>query len=206
MNLGKNAINLIGGVLIGAILLLALLAGALPMWEQTQATNEEADRVAAQNAVQRTQIDALARQKAELPTLQKRVGRLQEQMPSVPALESLVRAGNASVGDDVQLQKIEPGVIAPFVPREEPVDLSEDAAQQPPAAAPAEGEAAAGLQQIPVTIVAGAKTAEAAVAFLDRLREGPRLLGVDSATITDEGSEKMPYTVTLTGRVFVVAA
>jgi len=206
MNLGKNAINLIGGVLIGAILLLAVLAGALPMWDQAQSTNDEADRVAAQNAVQRTQIDALAQKQAELPVLQERVSRLQAQMPSVPALESVIRVAYASVGNDVQLQKIEPGAAAPFVPREEPADLSEDAGKQPAAAAPAEGETAAGLQQIPVTIVAGAKTTEAAVAFLDRMREGPRLVGVDSAVIEDRGPEEMPYTVTLVGRVFVVAS
>lgn len=201
MTLSKGMIHFLGGFAVGLLVLLGGALGAYPLWSSAFDAHDETETVIAQNNVQRLQLTHLQARQSELPTIQQRVTALQDQIPPVETWESLVRLAESGTNDDVVLRRIEPGTMSAYVDRTEPFDSNVNSNTVPAEAAAQSGE----LSQIRVTIVASATTMDAAVDYLDDLRDGPRLIGVDSAAIDDSGGEDYPFVVTVIGRTYVAA-
>lgn len=207
MNLGKHTINLIGTIVVGVILLAGLLLGALPLYNEANENKDEASRIQQQNAIQRHQVTLLASKEAERAQIESKVQALQEQIASDANLDGIIRVVTAAdAADSVQLRKIEPGAITPFTPATAPVEGEEKKAAAGAATGDADDAEPAALEQIPLTIEAGTKNVADAIAFLDDLRKGPRLMSNVQSVITRTGDEKYPFTVTVTGFTFVSPA
>ena len=69
----KQLVNLIGAATTLAILVLAVLVFALPLFTQATRTAGEADAVAAQNRSQQGVLDALVAQSADMTALEAQV-------------------------------------------------------------------------------------------------------------------------------------
>lgn len=202
--MSKQTINLLGGVVVAAILLLGLLLGVLPRWQAAQDADADRHEVALRNQEQQAFISALAAQREDLPQLRAQVGALKQQIASGPHLEQVIELASGLPGGAV-LRSITPA------------EGDASGAGTGTTATPTPGAGTGGgtntgaatgtvstFAALPVTIVIDVRRATDAAAVLDKLREGPRLLAVDQAELTESGAGDAgaAYTLTVTGRVF----
>lgn len=187
----KQTINLLGGIVVAAIVVLGLLVGVLPRWSAARTADADRATVAAQNQNQQLRNAALAGQRSHLPALQADVAALKQQIPSGPHLEQLIAVA-ADLPAHAVLRSIAPG--------------GGEASGGAAAASPApETSTSNGFAALPITMVIDLHRAGDAPAVLDKLRTGPRLLAIDQASVTSasSGDGSTRYTLTVTGRVFM---
>lgn len=190
----KQTINLLGGVVVAAIVVLGLLVGVLPRWSAARTADQDRQTVAAQNQNQQLRNTALAAQRSHLPELQADVAALKQQIPSGPHLEQLIEVA-ATLPDHAVLRSITPGQG----------DTSGGAPAAPPAPPTSTSD---GFAALPITIVIDLRRAGDAASVLDKLRTGPRLLAIDQASVTSgsAGDASPSSTLTVRGRVFMAQA
>ena len=200
----KQLVNLIGAATTLAILVLAVLVFALPLFTQATRTAGEADAVAAQNRSQQGVLDALVAQSADMTALEAQVATLRAEIPAEARVDDvLLLAIDAAAAQGGSVTSVTPASSEAFAVR---TDETATPAPQPAAEAaeaaeaddepsttlesstPAPVAASDGPQQTSVTVVVAAPTVEAATRILDELRAGPRLVAVTQASVT-EGAE-----------------
>ena len=200
----KQLVNLIGAATTLAILVLAVLVFALPLFTQATRTAGEADAVAAQNRAQQGVLDALVAQSADMTALEAQVATLRAEIPAEARVDDvLLLAIDAAAAEGGSVTSVTPASSEAFAVR---TDETATPAPQPAAEAaeaaeaddepsttlesstPAPVAASDGPQQTSVTVVVAAPTVEAATRILDELRAGPRLVAVTQASVT-EGAE-----------------
>jgi hypothetical protein len=219
--LSKKLVNLIGAAVTVAILVLGVVAVALPLVASAGATWSSADDVAAQNRTQQTLLDTLTAQSKDMTELDATVATLRAEITPAAYLEDAIQlAVEAAAAHDATVTSVTGGPVEPFAPRltvgggETPPAALEETpapATDPPAETPApEGPAipqdsaapettpAAGPLQIEVTLLIEADDVAAATRVLDDLRAGPRLVAVTQAGVTsDETGAKLSVTLLL---------
>jgi len=189
--MNRQAINLLGGLVVVVLVLLGIVVGVLPRWQEARSAVSDKQTVALANQEQETVIAALAQERQQLPQLQTQVNALEQQIPSSPRLDQLIDL-TTGLPDGASLQTFTPGGTS----------TSGSATTTTPT--PTSG----GFQQLPVTLTIGLRQASDAAAVLDRLRGGPRLLAIDEATVAAGGTTggsggASAATLTVTGRVFL---
>jgi hypothetical protein len=188
----KQTINLIGGVVVGAIVVLGLLFGVLPRLSAARTADTDRDSAAMQNRNQQMLNAGLAAQMATLPTLQAEVAALKQEIPSGPHLEQLIKVvGGLPAG--ATLRSITPGT-----------GVGTAASSAPAPQATGAGD----FISVPVTMVFDVRQLADSAAVLDTLRAGPRLFAVDTVGVAASGDagKKAGYTLTVTGRAFAADA
>ena len=193
----RQSINVLGGALVAAIVVLGLFLGVLPRWQQAGAAESERRSVVLQNQGQEALIAALGAQRRQLPQLQAQVTALKQQIASGPHLEQLIDVA-AALPAGAALRSITPvpGTAPPASPTASPSPNGGSAIGR--------DAATAGFRSLAVTIVVDLRRASDAAKALDALRAGPRLLAVDQATLASGGTGKATtYTLTVDGRVFM---
>lgn len=215
MNLPKNLINLLGLVVVLAVLVAGVVLVALPMWGNAQTTQAAANGVAQTNAVYDQQVQSLSAASKEMDQITASLTDLETQIATIPQMDDvfeIIAAAASSTG--VVIESITAGEVEPWVPRSPITEFTDPANPQVETDAPAEesadGAAAAEgtttdepaaetpaepaespQQQIPVSIQVTVKDAATAAAFIDALGRGPRLMTPVNTTLdpgTDEGN------------------
>lgn len=195
----RQTINILGGVLVAAIVVLGLFLGVLPRWQQAGSAERERRSVALQNQGQQALIATLSAQRKQLPQLQAQVAALKEQIAAGPHLEQLIDvAGALPAGATLRSITPVPGTAQPGSPSASPSPTAS------PTTSPGSAPATAAFRSLPVTIVVNLRRPSDAAKALDGLRAGPRLLAIDQATLAAGGSSKATaYALTVDGRVFM---
>jgi TolA-binding protein len=215
----KQLVNLIGAAATMAILLLAVLVVALPLFSTANATMATAADVAVQNRTQESALEGLTAQASEISEIEREVAELRLEIPETEHLEDVIElAARASASRGGALTAVRPGESTPFTPRTAevvaarttsggavpaapapaPEPTGEPAeASPPPTADPLPAEAdPTGPQQVEVTVEIKTPDVATATLILDDLRAGPRLAAVIQANVLTE-EETVTLTVTL---------
>lgn len=204
--MNRQAINLLGGLLVVVIVLLGVVVGVLPRWQQARSDGDARQTVAAQNQTQESLIAALAQQRQQLPQLQAQVDELEQEIPSAPRLDQLIDL-TTGLPRGAVLRSLTPGDSASSGTTSSGTASSGTASSGTTATAPGATTVPGGFQELPVTLAIDLKQASDADAVLDALRGGPRLLAIDEATVTGgdggTGAGSGGATLTVTGRVFM---
>lgn len=208
--MSKQLINLIGAVAAIAVLAAGILLFALPAYSQSRSTHAEADTVAASNAAQQTLLSDLQAQAAQMDQLEAEVAVLREQIPGDPQGDDVVLlAAEAAGALGATLRSVSVGVSEPYSPRVSETATDTAGTDTDAAAADAvttDGGATTGgtvaaegsaTEQVPITVSADVADIATATAFVDALRNGPRLVAITQATVTEGGESGASVTVTL---------
>lgn len=199
--MSKGIITLLGAVLCGAILLLGVVFGVVPLLMQALTVAGQSAQVAQTNTVYETQIASLEAEQERLDEITASIDSLRQGISSAPELDDVFElVARAAEASGVTVETIEAGESSAFTPRTAPTTVEEAAPEAPaadasaadaspdpaptpsasvspatePTPAPAP-EVAAGRSQVDFTIRVDAFDMAQAVAFLDALRAGPRL-------------------------------
>jgi len=213
MPLPKQLINLLGIVVVLAVLTLGIVVVALPLYTQSLSTDSETARVAQTNSQYAIQVQALQAAKKDLSQTEREVAGLRTQI-TVPdhlddAFELAIRAASAA---DSAITSMTAGEIEPFVAR---TAVGEDGKAIPPTPAPSPEATApptvgasggTGVEseaspvphstppaddhrlQAPFTIAVEVPSPKAAAAFLDGLRKGPRVIAIVHSSLESSAS------------------
>lgn len=214
----KQLINIIGIVVCVGILSLAIAVVALPMYLQSVTTGAQTDQVAQTNEIYAVQVEGLRAEEERMPDIEASVTELRTQIPSSNELDDVFElVASAAASSNVAVQNITAGENLPFQLRTGPLALGEEAdAPTPvtpttddvaettaentseesdspsptPTGPAAEGGVAAQdpRQQVDFTIAVKATAVADAIAFLDGLRGGPRLLSSIQSIIRPTGT------------------
>lgn len=219
MTISKQLINLLGIVLVLAIVVAGVVVLALPLYSQAKSTDLAVSDVTQTNDVYALQVEQLKADEARIDEISASVSLLRDGITALPQLddvhELVVAAAadaEAAVVSVIAADPVEwlPRTVVSFsygdgaATTEEtaPAATESDdgaAAEGAPADSSAEGtgqspaeggdeptDAAPTQQQVPVVITVEVADAAAAAAFIDALGAGPRLVGVESAVLSDE--------------------
>ena len=184
----KQLINTLGAVIVVGILVIAVALVAVPLYLQSLATGAQAEQVAATNAAQQAAINELADQKKNVGEIEESVAHLHEQIPSAIRFDTVsALIADAAARTGVTVTGIAPGQTIQYGAP----PVSDDSSAESSAPAEAHVESAGGQVQIPVQIDATGPSLEHMLAFLDALRDGPRLLGNIQPQVTSgaEGAQ-----------------
>ena len=232
MTMQRRLISLVGTLVVLIALIAGTLLMALPVYIESRDIKNEEAQVAASNELLIAQINALRAKQAEMPRLESELAELRNELPHIPRLEDVVRLTLRAVSEvDGSITGISFNDPTDFLPRADsdilpslPASATEVTSgagpAQPPAAedptAEAEPDAGAGAEtpppaptgaaqrQVSVSLTVKVSSPIAAARFLDELREGPRLLRIDTVTATSD-SESDELTLLVDGVVFVQA-
>lgn len=215
MNLNRQLINLIGGLVTVLVLVAGVLLIGLPMYAGAKSADKEADDVARSNDTQQIVIDGLVAQAAKLDDLTTEVTGLRAQIAAEPRVDDVVALALAAASAEGATVKAvnatdsvpfavrggadatapapspDPAAAEPAAAAEEvAADTTADAASSAPAAAaPAADET---QQQVTVTLEMLAPSVDAATSIVDALRHGPRAVAITKATTsTDDDGVKL---------------
>ncbi len=202
----KQLISIIGLIAALGVIALGVLLVALPMWVQSVAIDTQTASVSNANALYQTQVDALEAAQERQDETDAAVSALRTQIPASNQLDDVFEViGRAAETAGVLITSATAGEPVAFVERTAATEPGAEPAAPAPAA-PAEGESAAddgsaepvapvdpnapvtGRQQIDFTILVTANDMAQATAFLDALRDGPRLLSSITAATTVTGT------------------
>ena len=216
MTMTKQLINLLGGLVVIAVLALGIIVVAVPMFSQAGTTDNETRAVAQANDLYEIQVTSLRAEADRFDAITANLEMLRQQIAPAPQIddahELAVRAATATDAVVVSVIASEPvawrertadvamGVeVAQPTPDDagapvegEPQPLPEAGAEEaevPPAAGPPEDEASPQLQ-VPLSITVEVADAAQGAAYLQALGAGPRLLSVESAELVqrEEGA------------------
>lgn len=118
MNLPKQLINLLGVVVIIAILVAGITLIALPLYTSAQTTDVSTRTVAQSNDVYGIQVAQLSAESERIDEIESSVAQLRRQISSIPQLDdvmSIVMAASAGTGATVESVTV--GEIESFEPR-----------------------------------------------------------------------------------------
>lgn len=174
----KQLINTIGLLIVLGIVAAGVMLVALPIYLQSLSVEGQARTVAASNDIQQAQVDALSQQDAS--EIEDSLGELTDQIPGSPRLDTVsALVTDAAAATGASVMSFTPGAETVFTPGA-PADANAPTSTDDAASA----EAATGTVQIPVQVTVTAPDLPSMVAFLDTLREGPRLLGNVQAVVS----------------------
>lgn len=185
----KQLISIIGGVICGAILLLAIVFGVAPQVSAAFSTFGQAAQVDQTNAAYQAEITHLQTEKQNLDETKLNVAKLHVQIPATAKLNNAFEViSKAATAAHATVTSITAGDPAVYVAKEAPTQAGLPTPAPTPArtAAPKPGSPEAGRTQYPVAIVVVVKDAGAAAEFLDGLRAGPRLLANITSTAVQQ--------------------
>lgn len=226
----KQLINLLGVVACAVVLVLAIALGALPIYFASLATGTQTALAAQNNDLLESQVDGLLLEQERLDEISASVSSLREQVPTSNRLDGVFELiARAAATTNVQVQTVAAEDNAPFITRTSPVRVGEEPEPSPTetmtdvptgeAATPeAEGTTEAadvdatptpitdgapleGRQQVAFTIDVTASQLQDAITFLDRLRDGPRLLSTIETSIIPTGTR---FDVSVAALAFVL--
>ncbi len=226
MTMQRRLISLVGTLVVIIALAASTLLFALPVYMESRDIKNQEAQVAASNQILVARIEALRVQDAEMPRIEAELGELRAELPHIPQLDDVVKlALRAAAEVDGSILSVEFSAPTGFKPRA-PEDVltslpaavvgvtagsapADNADPGEPSTADPDGEApgresTADVErlQVPVIITVTAATTTAAARFLDELREGPRLLQIETTTgVLDPETDEVNLTVT--GLVFV---
>jgi len=176
--LNKQFINVIGIVVV-AVLIAGVALIALPMWSQSQATDASTRTVAQTNAMYQAQIDQLSAAEERIEQIDAHIAGMRTEIAGFSQLDDVFKIIiDAAETHELILDRVTASDPEPFTPRG--TGVSEASATtgdegSGSAAAPA-SDPPSGQRQIAVTIEVPVPDAVTAMAFVDDLRVGPRLL------------------------------
>lgn len=195
--MSKGIITLLGAVLCGAILLMGVVFGVVPLLTQALTVAGQSASVAQTNALYETQIAGLEAEQERIDEITASIDQLRQGISAAPELDDVFElVARAAEISGVTVETIEAGESIAFAARTTPSTIEETApeaaapqdATTVPTPAPSEttptgtesapapvAEAATGRSQVDFTIRVDAFDMAQAVAFLDALRAGPRL-------------------------------
>lgn len=170
MNIPKQLVNLIGGVVVLAVVAAGLLLVAVPLWTDSTRISADAQNVAQTNLGYEAQIASLRESEADLDDIQDTVGKLRRQIPGEPQLDEVFEiVARAAATSGVTIVSATAGETTAWTPREPltagalpaddaattspadpsaPTDTASDAASDP-ASDPAATDPAAGGTEAP---------------------------------------------------------
>ena len=233
MSMQRRLISLVGTLVVLIALVAGTLLMALPVYIESRDIKNEEAQVAASNELLFAQINALRAKQAEMPQLEAELAELRNELPHIPRLEDAVKLTLRAVSEvDGSFTGVSFGEPTDFLPRADsdilpslPASATEvapggQAPAQPPAAEDPTGDSdqgtGAGAQapppaptgaaqlQVSVSLTVTVPSPIAAARLLDGLREGPRLLRIDTVTATSD-SESGELSLLIDGVVFVQA-
>ena len=233
MSMQRRLINLVGTLVVLIALVAGTLLMALPVYIESRDIKNEEAQVAASNELLFAQINALRAKQAEMPQLEAELAELRNELPHIPRLEDVVGLTLRAVSEvDGSVTGVSFTGPIDFLPRADsdilpslPASATEVTpggqapAQPPPAEDPAgESDPSTGAEaeapppaptgaaqlQVSVSLTVSVPSPIAAARFIDELREGPRLLRIDTVTATSD-AEADTLTLLEDGVVFVQA-
>ena len=217
MNIPRQMINLVGVVVVVALLVAGLTMIVLPMYSSARSIDADTANVAQTNQLYDVRVSRLTAAQAEIETLTGDVTALRRQIAASSQLDDVMQiVVDSAKATGATIESVSAADAEPWAPRtglegEGDTGAPVDAAPAEGEAAPAEGEgtettettdaaadagteapaeaepAASPQQQIPVTITVEVPDARAAAAFIDALSRGPRLLATIDGTL-EEGT------------------
>jgi hypothetical protein len=212
--MGKQLVNLVGLVVVIAVVVAGTLLIGLPMISQSFVTGAQAAQVDQANLGTAAQVAGLEKEKKDLDALTATVNALQRQIPAVNKQDDVFEiVASASTATGVTVQSVKADVPESWTARttiESADGSTADGASSAstaagagttatPAPTPAPSTSAAPSttatpaptpeQQIPFEIIVEVPNAAAAAAFVDALGKGPRLLGIVHAALDDSQSK-----------------
>jgi hypothetical protein len=212
----KQLITVIGLAVSLGVVAVAVALVALPMWVQALGVDAQTATVAQTNALYQTQVDTLLVEQERQDEIDASVAALRAEIPATNQLDDVFEViGRAAAQSGVTISSATAGETVAFTERTAATAVGETTAAEPAAADPAEGSATdaveaaegaagdgttadaaavdpdavlSGRQQVDFTILVTADDMAQATAFLDALRNGPRLLSSITATTTQTGT------------------
>lgn len=207
----KQLVTVLGLVLCLGVIAMGVFMVALPLYLQSVDVDGQTATVADTNRIYETQVQRLREEQERLDEITAAVTELRTQVPATGEFDDVFEVvGRAAEATGVVLTSVTAGQQVAFALRTGEEGGTDGAPSTPPAAEtqPAEGgdasndgtdtvpgpsadgttaEPAGGRQQVDFTIQATAADMAQAIAFLDALRAGPRLLSTIKSTTTDSG-------------------
>jgi hypothetical protein len=204
----KQFINLIGAILVIAVIVAGILLLAVPLFVNASQTGESSQSVAASNAAYAVRVATLEAESERIDEIESDLAELRAEIPATSDLDDVFEivataaqqagvtvvsatastsepwtARTAAVSTDV--------AVAPAAPVDEqaPADDTTDAVVSGTEASETAGGAAStdsGRVQVPFTIIVDAADPDAAARFIDALAQGPRLIAVVQSSLVDD--------------------
>lgn len=214
MNSNRQLVNLVGLLLVVAIVVAGVALVALPMYAQSQTIDASTVTVEQTNAVYEAQIAQLAAAGEQVEAIDADLAALRSAIPAKTSLDDVFEIiAAASDRADVTISTIkvvdpeqwapragvdtDPAAAAEAAPDADATDPATDDGSAEGTDGSATDEAATGAaateepvgpqpqQQLTVTIEVEVPDAEAAMAFVDALGRGKRLIAPIDATLAD---------------------
>jgi len=139
MHLNRQLINLLGIVLVAAVLAAGILLGAMPLFLDSRATEKQADDIAQTNQVYEVQVLALRADAERIDQIEADLTALRAQIPAAPRLDDVFALVNrAAAAAGVTIQTAAAAESEPWTVRTAP---GADETQQPPPAPDATADA-----------------------------------------------------------------
>jgi len=202
MSLPKQLINLLGLVVVIAVLAIGGALVAAPLYSQSLSTDADTARVAQTNAQYDAQVQSLLAAKKELPSTKKEVAALRKQIAVPNHLDDVFELAVLSAeGTGSTITNVTAGDVIPFIARtstdgstgpaatSETSDEDAAASSSLDAASTASATSDDARQQASFTITVEVPSPEAAADFLDGLREGPRLVAMTHSALEDSNGQ-----------------
>ncbi|WP_404432427.1 hypothetical protein LG299_00385 [Microbacterium lacus] len=210
----RQLINVIGAIAVIAILAIGALVIALPLYLQSLTTSAQAMQVAQTNSLYQVQVDGLRAEEERFDEIEADVADLRMQIPATTRADDVFEiVANAATATGVTIDSIVASDALGWVPRTDIVvpppgvdgGATEDQTTEETTDGTGTPDAAADTPtspqlSVPFSIAVTAADAAQAVAFLDALGTGPRLIAISSSTIAlSDGS----YGLTVEALAFV---
>ncbi|MEA5119514.1 MAG: hypothetical protein VB036_18115, partial [Propionicimonas sp.] len=89
MNVPRRVINLAGALLVVVVFATGVMLLAMPAYLQSGEIDNQRRAIETSNAQLSAEIATLQKQQAELPEIEKQLGKLRDQIPSIPQLDDI---------------------------------------------------------------------------------------------------------------------
>jgi type II secretory pathway pseudopilin PulG len=222
MKIPKQLINLLGIVVLVVVLVGGIALGALPFFGNAQDSADSTRTVEQTNGIYEIQLAQLQSDAARIDEIDANLAALRSQIAAAPFLDDVQEIViDAAEDSEAAVVSVVASDSVPWVPRtwvgetaptgdaapapepapeEEPADA--DAATDTDAgtteaepAAPVVEEEEPAQQQIPLVIEVQVEDGAQAADFLEELGRGPRLIGIQTTTLTDDADGSKTLTV-----------
>lgn len=118
MNIPKQMINLLGAVVIVAVLVAGVTLAGLPLYTSAQATDAGTRTVAQTNEIYQIQVTQLAADNERIDEIESDLASLQKEIPGLPRLDDVVEIVVAAAGAaGGTIESIEAAEIEVWTPR-----------------------------------------------------------------------------------------
>lgn len=225
MNIPKQLINLLGAVVVIAVIVAGIALIALPMYAASQTTDASARTVAQTNDIYEIQVQTLAAEQERMDEITADLASLRRQITAIPQLDDVFEIIIASAEETgATISSVSAGDPEAWTPRgsagADPGAPPAPAEEAPAGEVPNESTAGEGLiegmdpagaaaappdaaapsdspfRQVPLTIVVELSDAAQAAAFIDALGRGHRLISPIDGTLGHQ-------TLTVTALAFI---